>query len=175
MEYVTDDGEIIRVGLEVKSKQNTPARTSLHSMRQPDSAHAKQIVAYAEMYGVDYFVILYINYAKKGWFMSDEEYEKTPDIRAFCAKVEPEHKRQVFSKAVEVTRAVREGVPPKLDLDGWTFNNFKEACANDLSEEEVEELRKQVDIAKGSSMPKFKIANYVRAFDDIMRLRKGSE
>lgn len=172
MEYVTDDGEPIRVGLEVKSKQGTPARTSKHSMKAPDAAHAKQIVAYSEMFDCDYYVILYVNYAKKGWFMSDEEYEKTPDIRAFCAKVEPEHKRQVFEKAVEVTRAVRENNPPKLDLEEWTFNGFKQACANDLSEEEVEELRKQVDIAKGSSMPKFKIANYVRAFDEIVELRK---
>ena len=175
MEYVTDDGEPIRVGLEVKSKQGTPARTSLHSMKAPDAAHAKQIVAYSEMFDCDYYVILYVNYAKKGWFMSDEEYEKTPDIRAFCAKVEPEHKRQVFAKAVEVTRAVREGIPPKLDLEDWTFNNFKEACANDLSEEEVEELRRQVEQAKNSSLRPYEIANYVRAFDDIMRLRKGGE
>src|SRR5690625_6428972 len=76
--------------------------------------------------------------------MSDEDYEKTPDIRAFCARITDEHKREVFNKAVEVTRAVRENKPPKLDLDGWTFNSFKEACAKDLSEAEVEELRQQV-------------------------------
>src|SRR5699024_1142984 len=57
----------------------------------------------------------------------------------------------------------------------WTFNNFKEACANDLSEEEVEELRKQVDIAKNSSLRPYEIAKYVRAFDDIMELRKGEK
>lgn len=72
MEYISDDGEPIRVGIEIKSKQTTPARTSQYSMRKPDSAHAKQIVAYAEMYDVDYYVILYVNYAKQGWFMTDE-------------------------------------------------------------------------------------------------------
>src|SRR5690625_4058678 len=144
-------------------------------MRQPDSAHARQIVACSEMYDVDYFVILYVNYAKKGWFMTDEEYEKTPDIRAFCAKVEPEHKRQGFDKAVEVTRAVRQGGPHKLDLDGRTFNGFEEACAKDLTEEEVEELRRQVEQVKHSSLPRWKVANYVRAFDEIVELRKGIE
>src|SRR5699024_10946059 len=118
------------------------------------------------------YVILYVNYAKKGWFMTDEEYEKTPDIRAFCAKVEPEHKRQVFSKAVEVTRAVREGIPPKLDLEEWTFNGFKKACANDLSDAEVEELQNQVNIVKNSSLPNWKKSNYIRAISEIEELRK---
>src|SRR5690625_1042631 len=175
MEYITDDGEKIRVGLEVKSKQGTPARTSLHSMRQPDSSHARQIVAYSHMFDCEYYVILYVNYAKKGWFISEEDYEKTPDIRAFCAKVEPEHKRQVFSKAAEVTRAVRENNPPKLDLDGRTFNNFKQACANDLSEQELQELRNTAEQAKRSSLPRWKIANYVRAVEEIEELRKEME
>jgi len=175
MEYLTDDGEVIQVGLEIKSKQTTPARTSLHSMRQPDSSHARQIVAYSHMFDCEYYVILYVNYAKKGWFISEEDYEKTPDIRAFCARVTDDHKRAVFQKAVDVTRAVREGKPPKLDLDGWTFNGFKQACANDLSEEEVEELRRQVEQAKHSSLSRYRIANYVRAFDEIMELRKGTE
>ena len=175
MEYITDDGEKIRVGLEVKSKQGTPARTSLHSMRQPDSSHARQIVAYSHMFDCEYYVILYVNYAKKGWFMSEEDYEKTPDIRAFCARVTDDHKRAVFQKAADVTRAVREGKPPKLDLDGWTFNNFKQACANDLSEEEMDELRMQAEQARHSSLKPYEIANIVRAVKEIEELRKGTE
>ncbi len=175
MEYITDDGEKIRVGLEIKSKQTTPARTSLHSMRQPDSSHARQIVAYSHMFDCEYYVILYVNYAKKAWFMSEEDYEKTPDIRAFCARVTDDHKRHVFKKAVDVTRAVREGKPPKLDLDGWTFNNFKQACAKDLSEEEMDELRKQAEQARHSSLKPYEIANIVRAVNEIEELRKGTE
>src|SRR5690625_2764119 len=173
IEYITDDGDMVGVGLEVKSKQGTPARMSLYSMKQPDSAHARQIVAYAEMYDCDYYIVLYVNYAKKGWFMSEEDYEKTPDIRAFCAHVTDEHKRKVFDKAVEVTRAVREGKPPKLDLDGWTFNGFKQACANDLTEGELEDLKKVMEQAKHSSLPQWKIANYVRAVEEIEKLRGG--
>jgi len=175
MEYLTDDGEIVRVGLEIKSKQTTPAQTSLHTMRAPDSGHARQVVAYAHMYNVDYYVILYVNYAKQRWFMTDEDYEKTPDIRAFCARITDEHKSEVFSKAVEVTRAVRENKSPKLDLDGWTFNNFKEACAKDLSEAEVEELRQQVERAKHSSLPQWRINSLAQAFREIEELRKGAE
>lgn len=107
--------------------------------------------------------------------MTEEEYEKTPDIRAFCVKVTDEAKREVFSKAVEVTRAVREGIPPKLDLDEWTFNSFKEACAKDLSEEEVEELRQQVERVKRSSLPKWKINSYAKAFKEIEELRKAGD
>src|SRR5690625_6351861 len=99
MEYITDEIEIIRVGLEVKSKQTTPAQTSQYSMMSPDQSHALQVVAYAHMFDVDYYVILYVNYAKQRWFMTDEEYAKTPDIRAFCARITDEHKREVFSKA----------------------------------------------------------------------------
>jgi len=175
MEYITDEGEIIRVGLEVKSKQTTPAQTSQYSMMAPDQSHARQVVAYAHMFDVDYYVILYVNYAKQRWFMTDEEYEKTPDIRAFCARITDEHKREVFSKAVEVTRAVRENKPPKLDLDGWTFNNFKEACAKDLSEAEVEELRRQVEQAKHSSLPQWRINSLAQAFREIEELREGAE
>ena len=58
LEYVTQDGELIRVGLEVKSKQTTSARTSLHSMREPEEKHVKQCVAYSKMYEVDHYVIL---------------------------------------------------------------------------------------------------------------------
>lgn len=175
MEYITDDGERIRVGLEIKSKQTTPAQTSLYTMRQPDESHARQVVAYAHMFDCDYYVILYVNYAKQKWFMTDDDYEKTPDIRAFCIHVTDEDKAEVFRKAVEVTRAVREEKPPKLDLDGWTFNSFKTACARDLSEEEVEEIRRLVSQAKRSSLPRWKIAGYVRALNEIEELRKGAE
>ena len=171
MEYITDDGEKVRVGLEIKSKQGTPARTSLYSMKQPDSSHARQIVAYSEMYDCDYYMILYVNYAKQGWNMTDEQYEKTPDIRAFCAKVTDKHKATVFDKAAMVTKAVRENNPPKMDIGEWTFNNFKTATAKSLSDEEVSDLERTVEQAKHSSLPKWQIASYARALDDIKRLR----
>lgn len=171
MSYTTDDGEQVRVGLEIKSKQGTPARTSLYSMKAPDEAHARQVVAYAEMYNCDYYVILYVNLSKQSWNMTDEQYAKTPDIRAFCTKVTAKDKADVFDKAAEVTKAVREGNPPKMDIGEYTFNNFKEASAESLTDEEVSGLERTVEQAKHSSLPKWKIASYVTALDDIKRIR----
>lgn len=175
MEYTADSGEKIRVGLEIKSKQSTPARTSLHSMKGPDEAHAKQIAAYAEMYDCDYYMIFYVNYAKKGWNMSESDYEKTPDIRAFCSLITEEDKREVFGKAVEVTRAIRENKPPKMDLDNFTFNNFKTACAESLSDEEFDEIKALVLRCLKSNLPDWKKHQYHEAYEFIKNVREASE
>src|SRR5690606_9341996 len=120
MEYATDDGELIRVGLEIKSKQTTNARTSLYSMREPDVGHRLQAQAYARMFGCDYCVLLYLNLSQKSWSMTDEDYAKPPDIRAVCLHVTEADKAAILGKPVYVTRCVREGTPPPLDLDEWT-------------------------------------------------------
>lgn len=173
MTYLTDEGEQIRVGLEIKTKQGTPARTSLYSMRGPDESHARQAVAYAEMFDAEYYVILYVNLAKQGWNMTDEQYEKTPDIRAFCLHVTDEDKASVFDKAAQVTKAVRENKPPKLELSEWTFNGFKKACAKDLSDEELAELQQYVLRVENSSLPTFKKRSVSEAYDQIIRLREA--
>lgn len=173
MNYITDDGEKIRVGLEIKTKQGTPARTSLYSMKGPEESHVNQATAYAEMFDCEYYVILYVNLAKQGWNMTEEQYEKTPDIRAFCLHITDADKELIFDKAAYVTKAVRENNPPKLELSGWTFNNFKTACAKDLSEEEFEELRKQAQRAQNSNLPAFMKRSYVEAFEEIKRIREA--
>ena len=173
MTYTTDSGEQIRVGLEVKSKQGTPARTSLYSMKGPDEPHARQVVAYAEMYNCDYYVILYVNLAKQGWNMTDDQYAKTPDIRAFCTKVTDEDKAKVFDKAAEVTKAVREGNPPKLDVSNYMFNNFKQACAESLSDEEFAEIEKYGEAMNNSGLPAWKKRDTAEAVADIKRRREG--
>lgn len=176
MEYSTDEGEKMRVGLEVKTKQSTPARTSLYSMRGPDYKHEKQVIAYSEMFYCEYYVILYVNLAKQRWDMSDEQYEKTPDIRAFCRRITDEDKKRIFDKAAEVIRAVRENTPPKLDLGEWTFNNFKEACVKDLSDEEIAELREVTEQAQDSSMPAWRKRAYAEAIEEIEEMReKGAK
>src|SRR5690625_2565681 len=175
MQYVTDNGEPIRVGIEIKSKQGTPARTSLYSMKGPDEAHARQVVAYSEMYDCDYYVILYVNYAKQGWNMTDEQYAKTPDIRAFCQRVTAEDKARVFDKEAMVTKAVRENKPPKKDIDGWTFNNFKEATAKSLTAEEFDELVTINERYQHSSLPAWRKRQYAETIEMIERLREGSD
>lgn len=172
MQYITDDGEPIRVGLEIKSKQGTPARTSMYSMKGPDDAHARQVVAYSEMYDCDYYMVLYVNYAKQGWNMTDEQYAKTPDIRAFCTRVTDEDKAKVFDKAAEVTKAVREDTPPKLDITNYSFNNFKQACAESLTDEEVTELEKEEGTIQRSSWPAWMKRSVSEAVADIKRRRE---
>lgn len=177
MQYVTDDGEIIRVGLEIKSKQTTPARTSLHSMKGPEESHVKQTVAYSHMYAkdgkpIDYYVILYVNASKQSWVMTDEQYEKTPDIRAFCIEITDEDRAQLFDRLAEINRAIRTDSAPKLSLEDWTFNNFKTACARDLTDAEFDELKVQVRRILKSGLPDWKKQAYYDAFEFIKSVRE---
>lgn len=173
MTYTTDSGEQIRVGLEIKSKQGTPARTSLYSMKGPDEAHARQVVAYAEMYDCDYYVILYVNLAKQSWNMTDEQYAKTPDIRAFCTRVTDEDKAKVFDKAALVTKAVRENNPPKMDVSNYTFNNFKQASAESITDEELTEIEQYGEAMQKSGLPAWKKRSIAEAVADIKRRRES--
>lgn len=172
MKYVTEDGEILRVGLEVKSKQSTPAKTSVHSMKEAEEGHRKQCVAYSVMYNVDYYIILYVNAAKKSWVMTDEEYAVTPDIRAFGIEITDADRAELLDFFAEITRCVNENTPPSLDLSRWTFNNFKTACAKSLSDEEYETLKAQVKRMLRSSLPEWKKQSYYDAIEFIREVRE---
>lgn len=171
MEYTADDGAKIRVGLEIKSKQGTPARTSLYSMREPDSSHAIQTIGYSAMYQCDYYVILYVNASKQAWSMSDEQYAKTPDIRAFCRHITDDDRNALFDKLAKQAKMQRTGVKPPMDLDNWTFNNFKTACALDLSDEEYDAIKTQVSAVMKSSLPDRVKRDYSSAYEFITEVR----
>ncbi|WP_337957117.1 hypothetical protein [Alkalihalobacillus pseudalcaliphilus] len=173
LEYVTQDGELIRVGLEVKSKQTTSARTSLHSMREPEEKHVKQCVAYSKMYEVDHYVILYVNASKKAWVYAEGDYAKNPDIRAFGVTITEDARTELFARLAEINDAIKSEVPPPLDLENWTFNNFKTACALSVTDEEVDELNRKVSRMKRSSLPEFKKRQYVEALEFIEKVREG--
>ena len=173
MQYVNEDGEIIRVGLEIKSKQTTPARTSLYSMQEAEEKHRKQCVAYSVMYNVDYFIILYVNAAKKGWNIDDSEYEATPDIRAFGFEITDADRAELLDNFAEITRCVNSDTPPALDLSRWAFNGFKTACALSLSDEEFATLKAQVKRAQRSGLPQRVKDQYVDAFMFIQDVREG--
>jgi len=172
MRYTTDDGEVIRVGLEIKSKQTTPAKTSLHSMIAPDYKHAKQVVAYSAMFDCDYYVILYVNAAKQAWEVTDEQYEKTPDMRAFCLHINDDDRAELFDRLAGINRAVRERKPPKLDIDKFTFNNYKTACALSLTDEEFDEIKAYVKRALRSRLPEWRKQAYYDAFEFIREVRE---
>jgi hypothetical protein len=161
----------IRFGLEVKSKQTTSAQTSLYSMREAKEDHVKQVTAYSIMYGVDDYVIAYINASKKGWVISDEDYEKNPDIRAFHIEVTERDRKALLDDFAEVVKAAQDGNPPPLELDKWTFNSYKTACALDLSDEEYDELKTQVRAVMKSGMPNWKKQSYYDAIQFIKEVR----
>lgn len=172
MEYVTDDGEVIKVGLEIKSKQTTYSQTSDYSMRAPKDDHIKQVTCYSLMYDVDYYIILYMNTSRKSWMMSDSDYAKAPDFKAFGVQITDDMKRDVLDNFASILESVELGNPPPLDLSRWTFNNYKTACALSLTDEEYDEIKTQVHAVKKSRIPDWKKIQYVDALEFITTVRE---
>lgn len=179
--FVPELGRTIRVGLEIKSKQTTYSQTSEYSTRKgPKEDHVKQCVTYSVMYGtaaepVDYYIILYVNASKKSWAMTPEEFEKNPDIAAFGLHITDEMRAEVLDHFAGIVKAAEAGTPPALDLDKWTFNNFKRACALSLSSVEIAELERQVSALQRSSLPDWKKRGPAEALAEIYRIRTESE
>lgn len=174
MEYTTESGEVIRVGLEIKSKQTTPARTSDYSMREAEDGHKQQCVAYSCMYNVDYYVILYVNAAKQSWFMDEDKYRKTPDIRAFAYEITDVDRYELLARFADIQSSINnDDTPPKLDIDKWTFNNYKTACAQSLTDVEVAELIDYKERMMSSNLKDSQKANVAQAVDEIIKLRGG--
>lgn len=179
MTYVTKDGEIIRVGLEIKSKQTTYSQTSEFSQRNgPKEDHVAQAVCYSLMYGevdepIDYYVILYVNASKKAWNMTPEDYVKSPDIAVHCVEITDEMRRGVLDRFADIVAAVDLSEAPALDLGKWLFNGFKRACAAGLSDEELAEIERQVDAIQRSGLKDWQKQAYAQALADIVALREG--
>lgn len=174
MEYITDDGEVIRVGLEIKSKQTTFAQTGDFSMRGPEAKHVEQCCVYSMMYNVDYYIVMYVNASKKGWFMNEADVEKYPDIRTFGVSFSESDRLRVLDKFVDVLEAIDKDEPPTLDLSNWTFNSFKESIALSLTKDEMVELKEQVKRAKASSMKPYLIRGIEDAYFTILDIRDSA-
>jgi len=180
LRYVSEAGEIIRVGLEVKSKQGTYSKTSAYEHRNgPQEDHAQQTISYSVMYDkpgepIDYYVILYVNGSKKAWNMTPEEYEKNPDIAVHCIEITDEMRRAQMIHFASIVESVEKGTPPPLDLSKWTFNNLKQACATSLSDDEMAALERQVDVVKRSGLKDSQKQAYVSALGEIKQLREAA-
>lgn len=157
MYFEAPNGEIIKVGLEVKSKQTSYSQTGSFSMKEANPKHKLQTVAYSIMYEVDYWIIVYVNGSKKSWNMGIDDFAKYPDIKAFGHYVTQDMKDDLINKFDSIMDAVDNNEPPKLDLTNWTFNNFKKACALDLSQEEFIEL-----VEEGIKLTKSNLPTYVK-------------
>lgn len=169
MLFTLPNGNQIRVGLEIKSKQGSYSSTGYFSMKEAKEDHVKQCACYAEMYNLDYYIILYVNGSKKGWEMDEEDVEKYPDIRAFGIHVTQEIKDKVFTKFTNILEAVEKQEPPKLDVYKFLFNKYKKACVNSLTPNELAEIKQSYKNMYKSNLPKrFKeqvINNYIRFFN----------
>lgn len=171
LEYTDKHGVVTRVGLEIKSKQTTYSKTSEYSLREPGADHVKQVTCYSLMYDLDYYVVLYMNASKKAWNMSEEDYAKYPDFRAFGIAVTGEMRNEVLDKFASIVAAVKTKQPPKPDIEHWLFNNYKTACAQSLSDEEYEEIKTKVNRVKRSSLSDTKKAPYIGALEFIDKVR----
>lgn len=159
-------------GIEVKSKSTTPAQTSYYSMKEEKEDHRKQVIAYSLMYkefNLENYLVLYWNVAKKGW---NADAADDPDVRVFNVEITEEEQLDLLETLYQVLVSVELGNPPKLDLTKWAFNNFKTACALDLSSDEVDELKEQVRRIKASSQPQYLKNSYFEAMKQIVDIRK---
>ncbi|WP_155808607.1 hypothetical protein [Brevibacillus agri] len=164
-----------RVGLEIKSKQTTASKTG--SMREAEGKHVAQTVGYSEMYGsdaepIDDYLVVYVNAAKKAWAMTEDEYAKSPDLTAFHVTITQDDRMALLDELAGVVRAVKDGTPPKLDLDLWTFNSYKTACALSLTDEEFAEIGGQVRAMLKSRQPEWRKQQYYDAYEFIKALRE---
>lgn len=160
-----------RIGLEIKTKQETPSKTSLKSMKEADVKHIKQVVCYAEMYNLDKYLIIYYNCAKKKWFMTEDEFKNTPDIRVFEIDITDKLRKEVLGYLANVVQKFNSKQPPQLELNKWVFNNFKEACAKDLSDNEIKALETYVSRFKKSSMAAWEKQAIQKAYEDVLLWR----
>jgi hypothetical protein len=136
------------IGLEIKSKQTSYSRTGSFSMRGPEQSHFKQVVAYSILYGIDEFLIVYGNLAKKDWILNEEDQHKYPDVRAFYVNITDEDRKELLDRFAGILKAVAENEPPKLDVTKWTFNRYKTVCAQTMTNHEIEEIREMLSYAE---------------------------
>lgn len=173
MLFKAPNGETLRVGLEVKSKQTTYAQTSYNSMQSAKEDHIKQAVCYSMMYDVDYYIILYVNASHKSWSMSIEDYAKYPDVRAFGVYITDEMRTAVLDKFARILMHVEMEIPPKLELDKFTFNNFKTACVTSLTEDEIEDIQVSIERINKSRMPDWRKRQYNQTLAEIEDILNG--
>lgn len=159
-----------RVIAEIKSKQQTPSKTSLTAMKGAQEGHIKQVVCYGLMYDIDEGVIMYQNVAHKGWEMTEEDFEKTPDLRIFDVAIDDGSKEDILDKFADITRRIREEDPPLPDLSKWKFNNYKQAISESMTEDELERLEMVNGFMK-ADQPVWMQKQMEMAFNDIKRRR----
>jgi hypothetical protein len=164
------------VGLEVKSKSTTYSKTGDYAMKEASADHVLQCVAYSLMYStpdkpLNKFIITYWNVTKKAWNMTDEEIEKYPDLRTFDVTVTDEMREALLDKFVSVLEAAETRNKPVIDLNKFTFCNFKTAIAKEMTDEEFEDVKQQAKEIQKTNLPQYKKQPILDAFFQIKEIR----
>jgi hypothetical protein len=164
------DGKLVHretgefVGLEAKSKQT---KNGVSKLSSPDPKHRKQCAVYSIMYGIDTFIITYVSAVKDNWG------ESAPVVKAFTVNITEKERKELLDYFADLVRRARENDPPPVDLNGWTFNNFKRATALDLSDAEVDEIKAKVRAVMQGGQPAFIKEGYFDAYQFIKETREG--
>lgn len=167
LEYIDEDtGEIIRVGLEVKSVQQNWSQ--FKALTEPKPKHEAQTVAYSDMYDLDYVIIVYmLTYGRK-W---SEDFSR---IKVFGKHVSDSDKKELRDRCATAVKQAKSGEAPPLNLRDWKFNDYKTAIATNLTEKEVEELKKQAERTQSSKLPDWIKRSQLEAINEIQEIRGES-
>ncbi|MEY8188618.1 hypothetical protein AB4X15_02945 [Peribacillus simplex] len=163
LHYVTDDGEILRVGLEVKSFQKS--YTDFKKQSEPKNDHELQTHVYNEMYDLDYTIVLYHLTYGADW---KRDFSRN---KAYGRYFPREARNQLLDKYARVAKAWRIGKAPSVDLSGWNFNDYKTAIAKSITDEEYSQVKDTVRQAMRSGLPEWRKNIYVEAHDFIKEVR----
>lgn len=160
-------GEDITVGLEIKSEQTSWSK--FKALKEPKAGHLAQTTAYADMYGFDYVIVVYMLTYGRGWF---EDFSRLKVFGKYVSKEDRIYLRQRCANAV---RQVKDGTPPSVELDEWRFFDYKNVVAKELPESEVQRLVKQAEIAQYSSLPNYMKRSYEEAIEEIKFIRNEGD
>ncbi|WP_426043228.1 hypothetical protein [Bacillus pumilus] len=152
--YTADDGQEYRVGLEVKSFQKS--YVDFKKVVEPKKEHVEQSICYSEMYGLDYYIVIYhLTYGVK-W---DKEINRN---KVFGIEIRDEDRARVFEKLRRVTRAVRLSEAPSIDLFEWAFYEYKRSTAKNLTDGELADLYDLKSRMMRTRLPDWKKRRLVR-------------
>ncbi len=168
LEYVTDDGEILRVGLEVKSFQKGWSAFKAHKEAKED--HVLQTVCYSDMYGLDYVVVLYHLTYGVDWFKHTISRNKIYGVH-----ITDDMRDNVKSKFARVTKAWRTKEAPPVDLFAMRFNDYRQAIAESLSDDEFEDIKAQTKRVMKSGLPEWKKQGVFDTYEFFREVREAAK
>lgn len=105
--------------------------------------------------------------------MSEEDYEKTPDIRVFEVDITEEMKNDVLDYFADVIDDVVNQTPPPMDWEKWNFCDYKTAIAQSMTDEEFAEMRQIVQNVMRSTLPQWMKDGYFNAYEFVKAIREG--